>query len=217
MSQIFPPNSNGLIRWLLIGGVVFFILLVSALVMVARTRNNQVGMPVSQPVEFKHSLHAGELGLDCRFCHTSVEVEASAGIPPVETCMGCHSQIRVGAPELAGVQAAWDSDTPIEWNRVHDLPNYVFFNHSAHINSGVGCSSCHGQVDEMAGIWKAETMTMGWCLDCHHAPETQVRPLSEVFNLSYQPPSNQLELGAELVAEYHINSELLPQCSTCHR
>ncbi len=217
MPQYFPPNSNGLVRWLLIGGLVFVVLLVTGLVFVSRTLNNQVGVPVSQPIAFKHSLHAGELGLDCRYCHTGVETAAIAGIPPVETCMGCHSQIRVGTPQLAELQAAWDSQTAVEWNRVHNLPDYVYFNHSAHVNNGVGCSSCHGQVDAMEGMWKTETMTMGWCLDCHHAPDTQVRPLSEVFNLSYQAPHNQLELGAQLVADYHIDTEKLPQCSTCHR
>lgn len=217
MSQHFPPNSNALLRWLLVGGGVFAVLFVFALVTYARTTNNRVGVPVSQPIEFKHSLHAGELGLDCRFCHTTVEVAASAGIPPTETCMGCHSQIRVDTPQLAAVRASFDTGQPIEWNRVHNLPDYAYFNHSAHVNNGVGCSSCHGPVDRMEGMWKTETMTMGWCLDCHRQPETQVRPLNEVFNMSYKAPKDQLALGTELVASYHINTDKLPQCSTCHR
>lgn len=131
--------------------------------------------------------------------------------------MTCHSQIRVGAPQLAGVAASWESGTPIQWNRVHDMPDFVFFDHSAHVNSGVGCSTCHGRVDQMAGMWKNEPMTMGWCLECHRAPERFLRPRSEVFNMAYQRPSNQLELGTELVSAYHIDTDKLPQCSTCHR
>jgi formate-dependent nitrite reductase cytochrome c552 subunit len=131
--------------------------------------------------------------------------------------MGCHSQIRVDTPQLAAVRASFDTGQPIEWNRVHNLPDYAYFNHSAHVNNGVGCSSCHGPVDRMEGMWKTETMTMGWCLDCHRQPETQVRPLNEVFNMSYKAPKDQLALGTELVASYHINTDKLPQCSTCHR
>lgn len=217
MPQYFPPRANALLKWLLIGGGLFLVLLVSGMVFVARTVNNRIGVPVEQPIGFQHSLHAGELGLDCRFCHTTVEVAASAGIPPVETCMGCHSQIRVDTPALSLLQESWDSGVPVQWNRVHNLPDYVYFDHSAHVNNGVGCSSCHGQVDQMDGIWKTEAMTMGWCLECHKAPETGVRPLSEVFNMAYDRPRNQLELGQELVAEYHIDTDKLPQCSTCHR
>jgi hypothetical protein len=118
---------------------------------------------------------------------------------------------------LAGVAASWESGLPIEWNRVHDLPDYAYFDHSAHVVNGVGCSSCHGRVDQMTEIWKEEPMTMGWCLECHRAPERFVRPRSEVFNMAYVPPADQLTLGAELVAAYHINTDKLPQCSTCHR
>jgi hypothetical protein len=217
MPQAFPPNSNAFAKWLLIGGGVFFVLLITVMAFFARTSNNAVGVPVSQPVSFQHNLHAGQLGLDCRYCHTSVEVEASANIPPTETCMTCHSQIRVGDPALSAVQASWDNGTPIEWNRVHDLADYVYFNHSAHVNSGVGCSTCHGAVDEMGGIWKNESMTMGWCLECHRAPEEYLRPRSEVFNQDYVAPANQTELGLALVEAYHVNTEKLPQCSTCHR
>lgn len=217
MPQYFPPRANSLLKWLLVGGGVFLVLIVTGMVYVARTVNNRVGVPVAQPIAFQHSLHAGELGLDCRYCHTTVEVAPSAGIPPVETCMGCHSQIRVDSPQLAALQDSWDSGVAIQWNRVHDLPDYAYFDHSAHVNNGVGCSSCHGEVDRMDGIWKTEPMTMGWCLECHRAPETGVRPLSEVFNMSYQMPRDQLDLGHALVAEYQINTEKLPQCSTCHR
>lgn len=237
MPQYFPPNVNAFTKWSLVGGTVFLVLLVTALTVYARTTNNRVGVPVEQPVAFQHSLHAGQLGLDCRYCHTSVEVAANAGYPPTETCMTCHSQIRVGAPALEPVFRSWGrvdgngdgvaaeirapgqpgAGEPLQWNRVHDLAEFAYFNHSAHINGGVGCSTCHGRVDHMAGIWKAEPMTMGWCLECHRSPERFLRPRSEVFNMAYEPPADQLALGRELVEAYHINTEKLPQCSTCHR
>ncbi len=217
MPNYFPPNANAFAKWTVWGGTIFTILLITALTVYARTNNNRVGVPVEQPIAFKHNLHAGQLGIDCRYCHSSVEVAANANIPPTEVCMTCHSQIRVGAPALAGVAASWNNDAPITWNRVHNLADFVYFNHSAHINNGVGCSECHGRVDEMEGIWKAEAMTMGWCLECHRSPEKFVRPRSEVFNLAYERPENQRELGAELVEAYHIDTDKLPQCSTCHR
>ena len=217
MPQYFPRNANAFAKWAVLGGGIFVVLLVTVLAYWARTNNNAVGVPVEQPVAFQHSLHAGGLGLDCRYCHTSVEVAATASIPPTETCMTCHSQIRVGSPALSVVAASWESGVPIAWNRVHDLPDYAYFNHSAHLNAGVGCSTCHGRIDQMDGMWKNEPLTMGWCLECHRAPENFVRPRSEVLNMSYEAPSDQLALGAELIEAYHVNTEKLPQCSTCHR
>ena len=217
MPQQFPPNANAFTKWAIWGGAVFIVLMMLALTAFARTTKNQVGVPVAQPVGFQHALHAGELGVDCRYCHTSVEVAAYANIPPTEVCMTCHSQIRVGTPQLAAVWESWEQDRPIKWNGVHKLADFVYFNHAAHINNGVGCNNCHGRVDQMGGIWKAEPMTMGWCLECHRAPENYVRPREEVFNLAYEPPANQEELGRSLVQSYHINTNKLPQCSTCHR
>ena len=237
MPQYFPPNANAFAKWLIWGGVVFMALLVTSLTVYARTTNNRVGVPVVQPVEFSHQLHNGQMGIDCRYCHTSVEVSSTANVPPTEVCMTCHSQIRVGSPQLAPVYASWgrvDTDgdgtgdtlrlpsqpgagAPLAWNRVHDLADFVYFNHSAHINKGVGCSSCHGRIDQMEGIWKNEPLTMGWCLECHRDPGNYVRPREEVFNMAYERPENQSELGEVLVEAYHINTEKLPQCSTCHR
>jgi hypothetical protein len=217
MPQLFPPNSNSFVRWTALAGTVFLVLLVTALTVFARTSNNRVGVPVEQPVDFSHGLHAGSLGLDCRYCHSTVETSSFATIPSTETCMTCHSQVRVGAPQLAVVQESWDSGRPIAWNRVHDMPDFVYFDHSIHVNKGVGCSTCHGAVDQMAGMWKNEPMTMGWCLECHREPQQYLRPRSEVLNMDYIRPDNQLELGRALVEAYHINTEKLPQCWTCHR
>ncbi len=217
MPQYFPPNSNAFAKWALWGGTAFVVLLVTALTFYARVNNNNVGVPVAQPVAFPHNLHVTQLGLDCRYCHTTVETSNTASIPPTETCMTCHSQLRVNTPQLQAITQSWNDSTPMQWNRVHKLADFVYFNHSAHVNNGVGCSTCHGRVDEMQGMWKNEAMTMGWCLECHRAPERFLRPKSEVFNMAYQPPTNQPELGAELVKAYHIESEKLPKCSTCHR
>ena len=237
MPNYFPPNSNAFAKWLIWGGVVFTALLATSLTVFARTSNNNVRVPVEQPIGFSHALHNGELGIDCRYCHISVEVSSTANIPPTETCMTCHSQIRVGSPQLENLYESWgrvDTDgdgvgdalrlptqegagNPIEWNRVHDLADFVYFNHSAHINKGIGCTSCHGQINQMEGIWKNEPLTMGWCLECHRDPAAHVRPKSEVFNMFYEKPTEQHELGEQLVEAYHINEEKLPQCSTCHR
>lgn len=220
MPNYFPPNSNSFVKWLAVGGGIFALVLMIALPLYARLNNNQVGVPVAQPVDFPHNLHTVEVGLDCRYCHTTVETSNTASVPPTETCMTCHSQIRTGDPMLQAVFNSWENGTPIQWNRVHDMPDYVFFNHSAHVNNGIGCSSCHGRVDQMDGMWKNEPMTMGWCLECHRDPEARLRPVSEVFNMAYQAPTEkaeQRELGAALVEAYHIDTDKLIQCSTCHR
>jgi len=217
MPQYFPPNTNAFVRWAILGGGAFVVALLVALPIFARTMNNAVGVPVAQPIGFAHNLHYAQLGIDCRYCHTTVEVAASANVPPSETCMTCHSQVRVGSPELEALWTSWEANQPLRWNRVHDMPDYVYFDHSAHITNGIGCSDCHGRVDQMEGMWKAEPMTMGWCMECHRAPERFVRPRSEVFNMAYRPPSDQGVLGSELVAAYHIDTDLLIQCSVCHR
>jgi hypothetical protein len=217
MPQPFPPNANAFVRWSLVAGTILLLLIVIALAALARVTNNQVRVPVSQPVAFSHALHAGELGLDCRYCHTTVEISSSANIPPTETCMTCHSQVRAGTPQLAPVWQSWETGEPIFWNRVHKLPEYTYFDHSAHINKGIGCADCHGRIDQMEGIWKNEPLTMGWCLECHRAPENYLRPREEVFNMAYERPANQRELGLSLVQSYHIDTDKLIQCSTCHR
>ena len=220
MPNYFPPNSNSFVTWLIWAGGIFAVLMMVALPFYARVNNNSVGVPVAQPVAYPHNLHVAQVGLDCRYCHTTVETSNTASIPPTETCMTCHSQLRVNTPQLQAVVDSWNNSTPIAWNRVHNLADFVFFNHSAHVNKGVGCSTCHGPIDQMAGIWKNAPLTMGWCLECHRNPEVFLRPRSEVFNMAYTPladPIAQRTLGANLVESYHIDTDLLPQCSTCHR
>jgi hypothetical protein len=170
----------------------------------------------AQPVPFSHEHHVSELGLDCRYCHTSVEVSANAGLPPTHTCMTCHSQIWTNAEMLAPVRQSLARGEPIRWNRVYRLPDYVFFNHSIHVAKGVGCTTCHGQIDRMPLIWKASTLSMGWCVDCHRNPAPNLRPREEVFNMDWKP-SPDTPTGDQLLVAYNIHPATLSDCSVCHR
>jgi hypothetical protein len=219
MAQIFSRTANivskasiavvGLIV-VLLGGLLWTVMMSPYYTNVNVTRE--------QPVPFSHKHHAGELGIDCRYCHTSVEKSSFAGVPPTQTCMTCHSQIWTNATMLEPVRASYRSDKSISWTRVYALPDYVYFNHSIHVAKGVGCTTCHGQIAQMPLTYKANTLYMGWCLDCHRQPEKYLRPKSEVFNPNYVPPSNQLELGAQLVKDYKIIPlQDRQSCSTCHR
>ncbi|HXE42997.1 MAG TPA: cytochrome c3 family protein, partial [Candidatus Baltobacteraceae bacterium] len=173
-------------------------------------------MPLNQPVPFSHKHHVYGLGIDCRYCHTGVEKSAFAGMPPTETCMSCHSQIWKDAPMLAPVRESLAHDEPLHWNRVNDTPDFVFFNHSIHVTKGIGCATCHGQLDQMPLTWQSHTLYMKWCLDCHRTPEKFIRPRNEVFNLNWSA-TNQLALGKELVKKYDVHTEQLQDCSMCHR
>lgn len=172
-------------------------------------------VPREQPLQFSHQHHAGALGLDCRYCHVSVETSSFADIPPTEICMHCHSQLWAVAPMVEPVRESYRSGRSIQWTKVYELPDFVYFDHSIHIHKGMGCSTCHGRVDHMPLTWQAPQLTMAWCLNCHTNPAQFVRPEAEVFNMSYQPPADQDALGQRLVAEYHIHS--LTSCSICHR
>jgi hypothetical protein len=176
-----------------------------------------VDVPFNQPVPFSHKHHVGDDGIDCRYCHTSVEKSAFAGLPSTDTCMTCHSQIWKDAPMLAPVRQSLAKNIPLEWNRVHDLPDFVYFNHSIHVAKGIGCSSCHGRVDRMPLIRKTQTLYMRWCLDCHQAPQKYVRPRDKIYDMAWEP-GNDPQQGEELVKQYHIDtSGRLINCSTCHR
>jgi hypothetical protein len=174
-----------------------------------------IGKPIEQVVPFSHKHHVQDDGIDCRYCHTSVEKSSFAGLPPTATCMTCHSQIFTDAPPLAPVIESYREGKPLHWKRIYKLPDFVFFNHSIHIHKGIGCVSCHGRVDQMPLTWRAEPMTMQWCLNCHRAPERFVRPREHVFDMEWKPKEKQSVLGERLVKEYHIQSKT--DCSTCHR
>jgi hypothetical protein len=219
MSQIFHPSTNTFAKVSIFGAVFFLALLGIVGLAVARSPYvTDVGIARSQPVQFSHEHHVNGLGIDCRYCHTSAEVSPYAGIPPTHTCMSCHSQIWNDSPALAPVRESYRTGQPIVWTRVHRVPDYVYFNHSIHVNKGVGCASCHGQVDQMPLVWKAEPMTMEWCLDCHRAPEQHLRPLDQIYNMDWAPEEDQLVLGQRLKAEYHVDDAYtLTQCYICHR
>lgn len=219
MGQIFPRNANPLVWLTIFGGLLLAVEL--TLILSVYFRSNyfrQINIAIEQPVPFSHQLHSATLGIDCRYCHVSVNQSAFANIPATETCMTCHSQIKTNSPKLALVRESYATGKPIEWVKVYKVPDFVYFNHSIHVNKGVGCATCHGQVNEMPVIWQPQALYMGWCLNCHRNPEQYVRPRDQVYNMDYVAPPNQLELGAQLVRDYGIMpKEQLTNCWVCHR
>lgn len=216
MSQIFHPSANTISRVSIFGAVFVVLALLGLLAEVNRSSwVTEARVARDQPIQFSHERHVAGNGIDCRYCHTSVEDSAFAGIPPTKTCMNCHSQIFANSPFLEPVRDSFRSGRSIQWTRVHDLPDFAHFNHSIHIHKGFGCTTCHGPVDRMPLVWQDQSLQMEWCLDCHRNPERYVRPRDAVFSVTYVPPANQLELGARLVADYEI--ERLTSCSTCHQ
>jgi hypothetical protein len=175
------------------------------------------GVAREQPVPFSHRHHAGQLGIDCRYCHTSVETSGFAGVPPTKSCMNCHSQIWGDSPMLEPVRASFRTDQSIAWIRVHDLPDFVYFNHSIHVQKGIGCVSCHGRVDRMNLTWQDSSLQMEWCLECHRNPERHLRPRAHVFSMEWAPEIDQATLGRDLLKTYNIDVTHLTNCSTCHR
>jgi hypothetical protein len=216
MAQIFHRSTNTISRVSIYGAVILVgVLGYAANVINMTSYVTEVHNARPQPVPFSHKHHAGELGLDCRYCHTSVEVSSSAGMPPTQTCMTCHSQIWTNAAILEPVRASYRDSTPISWTRVNAVPDFVYFNHSIHVAKGVGCTTCHGPVAEMNITWRENSLYMRWCLECHNAPEKFLRPRSEVFNPFYKAPADQEALGNKLMAEYKVQK--LTNCTTCHR
>ncbi|RPH72495.1 cytochrome C, partial [bacterium] len=196
MPQIFHPSTNTFSKVSIFGAVFFLAGLAWAAALFSRSSYvTRVNMPVEQPVQFSHEHHVAGLGIDCRYCHTTVEESQFADIPPLHTCMTCHSQIWVDSPALEPVRESYRTGEPLAWNRVHDVPDFVYFNHEIHVAKGVGCETCHGPVDEMPLTWKSETLYMEWCLDCHRAPERYIRPVENVFDIGWTPPEDQLTLG----------------------
>jgi Cytochrome c7 and related cytochrome c len=216
MPQIFHRSTNTISKVTIFGGLFAAGGLLWLLAAVNRSPwMTQAHVAREQPIQFSHERHVAGNGIDCRYCHTSVETSAFAGIPPTKTCMNCHGEIFANSPFLEPVLTSFSTETPLRWTRVHDLPDFAYFDHSIHVNKGVGCTTCHGQVDRMPLMWQEKSLQMEWCLDCHRNPERYVRPREQVFSVDYRPPSNQRELGEQLVAKYHIQK--LESCSTCHR
>src|SRR6516162_6499849 len=205
MPRVFPPWTNTIARYSLLGvllggaGTLWIVL-----VFARSSYGTGAGVARVQPVPFSHEHHVGVLGIDCRYCHTSVEQSSYAGMPPTKTCMNCHSQIWLGSDVLGPVRDSYQSGRSLYWHRVYNVPGFVYFDHSIHVQKGIGCSSCHGRIDEMPFTYQVPSLLMEWCLDCHRAPEKQLRPREEVFNMKWEMPPNQVEAGRELARAYEI-------------
>ncbi len=228
MPQIFHRSFNTISRVTIFGAVFFLAGLGWVAWVLGRSSYvTNTDIAQQQPVPFSHEHHVTGLGIDCRYCHTTVEDSSFAGMPPTKTCMNCHSQIWVGSPMLEPVRASYRDDKPLEWNRVHRLAAFVYFDHSIHVNKGVGCETCHGPVNKMPLTWQHGSLLMEWCLECHRNPEEFVRPRDEVFNMEWNPATlkkpdggdyDQATLGKELVEKYRIRKpQEITNCSTCHR
>lgn len=216
MSALFPKHYNTLARVSLAVAALVPAVAIGGLMLYVRTPFGYgTNEPYEQPVQFDHRHHVKDLGLDCRYCHTSVEQSATAGIPPTELCMGCHNQVWNKSPLLDPVREWYFTDQPIPWKRVHNLPDFAYFHHGIHVNKGIGCASCHGRVDEMASVEQVAPLTMGWCLDCHRNPEQYIRPKDQITNLAWVAEGDPIELGKALVKEYDVHTRT--SCSTCHR
>jgi hypothetical protein len=216
MPQIFRPSANAVSR----GSIVVVVVLAASVLlslgeMSRSSYVTQTKVARAQPVPFSHQHHVGGIGIDCRYCHTSVETSSFAGIPPTKTCMNCHTQLFADTATLEPVRASFRDNTSITWTKVHDLPDFVYFPHSVHVHQGVGCVTCHGRIDKMPLVWQESSLLMEWCLECHRQPERFVRPREAVFQMDWKAPEDQLAMGRRLVQEYGIHTRT--DCSTCHR
>lgn len=213
MGQIFSKKADEIPSRILLGAIIILTATVAGVWYYFSPEYLDVGYAPEQPVPFSHKLHAGHHDMDCQYCHSNVAVSKQANIPPTQTCMNCHSQIKTDSPRLAKIRESWKSGEPVEWVRVHNLPDYAYFNHAIHVNMGVGCETCHGRIDRMEVVAQKEPLSMSWCLDCHRNPEKYVRPVDEVTTMGYEA-ENQVELGRKLVAKHNIHPPTY--CQGCH-
>ncbi|MFN7951179.1 MAG: cytochrome c3 family protein [bacterium] len=215
MAQVFPESSNRAAVALAVGGLVAATLAIGVVWYYFSPRYTDVGFAPKQPVPYSHRLHVGTLGLDCKYCHASVERSAVANVPPTQVCMNCHSLVKRDSALLAPIRASYATGQPMQWVRVHNLPDFAFFHHAVHVRAGVGCVECHGRIDEMDVVTQAEPLSMSWCLDCHRDPAPHLRPTEQVTNMRWQAPADQRRAGERIIAEKHLAPPL--DCSGCHR
>ncbi|NIL99685.1 MAG: cytochrome C [Acidobacteria bacterium] len=215
MSQIFPKATNWAPLVLAIAGPAVGILAIAGVWYFFSPEFTDVGYAPEQPIPYSHELHVGQLGLDCRYCHVSVETSAVSNIPPTQTCMNCHTVIKRDSELLAPLQESAQNDKPLRWVRVHNLPDYSFFDHSVHVRAGVGCVSCHGRIDRMEVVEQTEPLSMGWCLDCHRNPAPHLRPTEEVTNMDWIPPRDHAAFAAQVIEEKNLKPP--EDCTACHR
>lgn len=219
MPQIFHRSFNTLSKMSIFAAVLLVVVAGLVLYVVGWSPYvTQAHVALVQPVPFSHEHHVGRLGIDCRYCHTSVETSAFAGMPPSKTCMNCHQEIWFGSATLEPVRESFKTDRSIAWQRVHNLPQFVYFNHRIHVNKGIGCVECHGRVDRMPFTYQEKSLLMSWCLECHRDPEKHLRPREAIFEMAWKPPTDESGLQTALAKTYHLRSvEELTSCSTCHR
>lgn len=213
--HVFPKWVNLLKPGLAVGLIGGPIYALGVFALAASPRTTDVGYQPAQPVPYSHAVHVDQLGLDCRYCHNTVEWAAHAAIPPTQTCMNCHAGILPDSEKLRAVRRSYETGLPVEWVRVHDLPDYVYFNHSAHVQRGIGCVSCHGRVDKMETVYQVHTLSMGWCLACHRNPEPHLRPRDKIFDLAFDPANMKETERQAMIQSYNVNPST--DCSTCHR
>ena len=214
MPQLFPKKANVLPLLSLVGALLGGIVLIFVVWYYFSPEYTDVGYAPEQPVPYSHRLHAGQLGIDCQYCHTNVEMAATANVPPTQTCMNCHAQIRTESLNLLPVRESWATGDPVEWIKVNFLPDYVHFSHSVHVTNGVGCETCHGRIDQMEVVAQVEPLSMGWCLECHRQPELYLRPDDAVTLMGYEHPSNFVERNLQRIEQEGIQPPT--NCSACH-
>jgi hypothetical protein len=215
MPQIFPQWTNKIPFYLLSGIIIVLAAIVGFFWYYGSPYYTDVGYQPEQPIPYSHRLHAGDLGLDCRYCHTGVERSPVAGVPPTQTCMNCHIIVKPNSEKLGVLKASWENNEPIKWVRVHKTPDYTYFDHSAHVNTGIGCENCHGRIDQMDVVYQAKPLSMGWCLDCHRDPAPSLRPLSEVTNMTWIAQADQIAVANKTITDRKITPPT--DCTGCHR
>jgi hypothetical protein len=216
MAQLFPRSANAFARFTIFGGVFLFAgLCYGGWIFAHSSYMTGENVVVDQPVPFSHDHHTAGLGIDCRYCHTSVEESNFAGVPPIATCMNCHNIMWKREDMLAPIRNAYAGGKPVEWTRVYDLPDYVYFDHSIHLKKGIGCEMCHGRVDRQPLLHQAKSLQMAWCLDCHRNPGKYIRPRDEVFTMGYERPTDDPQFAQKLLEEYKVNPGT--DCGVCHR
>lgn len=215
MAQIFPKWTNKIPVYFIIAVVVFICMIVGFFWYYGSPKYTDVGYRPKQPVPYSHKLHAGDLGMDCRYCHSKVEVSAHANVPSTQTCMNCHTLIKTDSDKLLPVRESWATGEPIKWIRIHKLPDYAYFDHSAHLHAGIGCETCHGNIASMEVVEQKKPLSMSWCLDCHRNPGPYLRSQDELTKMNWTPPANQAEIAKKLIEEKQIAPPT--ECSGCHR
>jgi hypothetical protein len=215
LTQIFPEWANKLPIITLFAVILFIAGIIGFFWYYGSPKFTDVGYRPIQPIQYSHKLHPGDLGLDCRYCHSSIERSAVANVPPNQTCMNCHRLILTASEKLLPVRESWANQLPIKWTRVHKLPDFAYFDHSVHLAAGVGCFSCHGNVANMDVVTQEKPLSMGWCLDCHRNPGPNLRPREEITNMEWAPPDTQAQFAARVIREKNIAPPT--ECSGCHR